>query len=177
MADRLIKAGEPVLYASPAVLHVDDLDPDVLSVAERWGRSHQEFCPFYALLVKSGTRGYPAPISARTKTGHHDWPSPVLGAATAVPRLSTIRPGRMLISMNTVSEEFVGGPTVLVGLAAYAKVEYLPFSTEVAEANARTIHPDIQIARLSCTTKEGLDAWLRWIDARALSGTKAELVR
>ena len=51
---------------------------------------------------------------------------------------------------------------------------YVPFSIDVAEANARTIHPDIQIARLSCTTREGLDAWLRWIDARALSGTKAE---
>jgi hypothetical protein len=44
-----------------------------------------------------------------------------------VSRLSTICPGRMLISVNTLSEEFVGGPTVLGGLAAYAKVEYLPF--------------------------------------------------
>ena len=64
-------------------------------------------------------------------------------------RLSTICPGRMLISVNTLSEEFVGGPTVLGGLAAYAKVEYLPFSIDVAESNARTIHPEIQIAQLS----------------------------
>jgi hydrogenase nickel incorporation protein HypB len=59
---------------------------------------------------------------------------------------------------------------------------YVPFSIDVAEANARTIHPEIQIARLSCTTKQGLDEWLRWIDARALGATKAapaapELVR
>src|ERR1039457_7216458 len=38
---------------------------------------------------------------------------------------------------------------------------------------ARTIRPEIQISRLSCTTKEGIDEWLRSIDARALSGTKA----
>ena len=50
---------------------------------------------------------------------------------------------------------------------------YVPFHIDVAEANARTIHPEIQIARLSCTTKEGLDEWLHWINARALRGTKA----
>ena len=43
---------------------------------------------------------------------------------------------------------------------------YVPFNIGVAIANARTVHPEIQIARLSCTTKQGLDEWLRWIDAR-----------
>ena len=49
---------------------------------------------------------------------------------------------------------------------------YVPFRTDVAIANARTIHPEIQVTQLSCTTKQGLDEWLQWIHARALSGTK-----
>jgi len=43
---------------------------------------------------------------------------------------------------------------------------YVPFRPEVAEANARSIHPEIEIVRLSCTTKVGVDRWLQWIDAR-----------
>ena len=92
-------------------------------------------------------------------------------------RLSTICPGRMLISVNTVSEEFVGGPTVLGGLAAYAKVEYLPFSIDVAESSARTVHPEIQIARLSWTTKQGLVAWLLFYGAPGETRTPGLLVR
>jgi hydrogenase nickel incorporation protein HypB len=48
---------------------------------------------------------------------------------------------------------------------------YVPFQIDVAEANARTIHPGIEIVRLSCTTKSGVDAWLRWVDA-AMSVTR-----
>jgi hydrogenase nickel incorporation protein HypB len=43
---------------------------------------------------------------------------------------------------------------------------YVPFRPEVAEANARSIHPDIEIVRLSSTTMIGVDRWLQWIDAR-----------
>ena len=46
-------------------------------------------------------------------------------------------------------------PVIWIG-----KVEYVPFRIDVAESNARTIHPEIQMARLSCTTKQGLDEWL-----------------
>ncbi len=44
---------------------------------------------------------------------------------------------------------------------------YVPFRPEVAEANARSVHPEIEILRLSCTTNVGVDHWLEWIDSRA----------
>ena len=44
---------------------------------------------------------------------------------------------------------------------------YVPFQPELAEANARSIHPEIEIVRLSSTTKAGIDTWLRWIEACA----------
>lgn len=42
---------------------------------------------------------------------------------------------------------------------------YVPFRPEVAEANARSVHPDIGIVRVSNTTGEGIGDWLRWIEA------------
>jgi len=54
---------------------------------------------------------------------------------------------------------------------------YVPFRPEVAEANARSIHPGIEIVRLSATTKVGIDRWLQWLDARmaeaALCGARS----
>jgi hydrogenase nickel incorporation protein HypB len=44
---------------------------------------------------------------------------------------------------------------------------YVPFQAHVAEANARIIHPEIEIVRVSSTLKTGLDGWLGWIDHRA----------
>ena len=43
---------------------------------------------------------------------------------------------------------------------------YVPFNPEVAETNARSIHPGIEIIRVSNTQKTGLDAWMRWLDAQ-----------
>ena len=36
---------------------------------------------------------------------------------------------------------------------------YVPFDIEQARENARTIHPDIDIVEVSCTTGQGLDQW------------------
>jgi len=47
---------------------------------------------------------------------------------------------------------------------------YVPFQPDVAEANARSVHPDIEIVRVSSTMKTGLDAWLAWIDCKAVAG-------
>jgi hydrogenase nickel incorporation protein HypB len=41
---------------------------------------------------------------------------------------------------------------------------YVPFDIAAAEDNARQIHRDIDIVRLSCQTLEGLSAWLAWLD-------------
>jgi hydrogenase nickel incorporation protein HypB len=55
-------------------------------------------------------------------------------------------------------------------LMAITKVDllpYVPFQAHVAEANARRIHPDIEIVRVSSMYKTGLDRWLEWIARRA----------
>src|ERR1039458_1600210 len=43
---------------------------------------------------------------------------------------------------------------------------YVPFNAETAEANARLVHPGIEIVRASSTTDGGLDAWLAWLSRR-----------
>jgi hydrogenase nickel incorporation protein HypB len=57
------------------------------------------------------------------------------------------------------------------------KVDLLPyvsFDPRLALANARRIHPDIEIIETSCTTGAGLDRWLAWLAGRAMR--KAEEV-
>jgi hydrogenase nickel incorporation protein HypB len=43
---------------------------------------------------------------------------------------------------------------------------YVPFNADVAEANARLVHPGIEIIRASSTAAGGLDAWLDWLKRR-----------
>jgi len=43
---------------------------------------------------------------------------------------------------------------------------YVPFNAEVVEANARLVHPGIEIVRTSATAEGGLDAWLAWMKHR-----------
>jgi hydrogenase nickel incorporation protein HypB len=47
---------------------------------------------------------------------------------------------------------------------------YVPFDIDAAEANAREIHPDIDIIRVSSTTGEGMQAWRDWIENRRAAG-------
>jgi hydrogenase nickel incorporation protein HypB len=43
---------------------------------------------------------------------------------------------------------------------------YLSFNVAATEANARRVHPDMDIVRISCTRRDGLDEWLAWIEHR-----------
>ncbi|MFN0167788.1 MAG: hydrogenase nickel incorporation protein HypB [Bryobacteraceae bacterium] len=43
---------------------------------------------------------------------------------------------------------------------------YVPFDKEAAIANARRVHPGIEVIELSSTTGEGLNRWRRWLAAR-----------
>jgi hydrogenase nickel incorporation protein HypB len=43
---------------------------------------------------------------------------------------------------------------------------YVPFNLEQAKANARQVHPGIEIIELSCQTGQGLDVWLNWLRQR-----------
>jgi hydrogenase nickel incorporation protein HypB len=41
---------------------------------------------------------------------------------------------------------------------------YVPFNIAAAESNARQIHRDMEIVRVSCQTREGLRDWLDWLE-------------
>jgi hydrogenase nickel incorporation protein HypB len=43
---------------------------------------------------------------------------------------------------------------------------YVPFDMELARANARLVHPGIEIVELSCLTGEGFEGWLTWLESR-----------
>jgi hydrogenase nickel incorporation protein HypB len=43
---------------------------------------------------------------------------------------------------------------------------YVPFQIATAEENARRIHAGIEIVRVSCLTKDGLDEWLSWLSRK-----------
>jgi hydrogenase nickel incorporation protein HypB len=43
---------------------------------------------------------------------------------------------------------------------------YVPFSAELAEENARRVHPGMEIVRASAVAEGGLNAWLAWLERR-----------
>lgn len=43
---------------------------------------------------------------------------------------------------------------------------YLSFNAELAEQNARRVHPGMEILRCSSTAPDGLDAWMNWLHTR-----------
>jgi hydrogenase nickel incorporation protein HypB len=43
---------------------------------------------------------------------------------------------------------------------------YVPFNADTAEANARLVHPGLEIVRASSTSEGGLDGWLAWLKKR-----------
>ena len=54
-------------------------------------------------------------------------------------------------------------------LLVLTKTDLLPhlaFDVEAVAANARRVHPDIEIIELSSRTGEGLDLWMKWLQHR-----------
>ena len=43
---------------------------------------------------------------------------------------------------------------------------YVPFDIAAAEENARRVHKDVEIIRVSCQTREGLAGWLAWLNRK-----------
>ncbi len=43
---------------------------------------------------------------------------------------------------------------------------YVPFDISKARENAKRVHPGIEILEVSCSTGEGVDAWVRWVEKR-----------
>lgn len=50
---------------------------------------------------------------------------------------------------------------------------YVPFDIAAAERNARQIHGDIEIVRVSCLTRDGLRGWLDWLGRKRASARVA----
>jgi hydrogenase nickel incorporation protein HypB len=51
---------------------------------------------------------------------------------------------------------------------------YVAFDILVAEENARRIHPQMEIVRVSCTSGNGLSEWMSWLEQRRKRVVKAE---
>jgi hydrogenase nickel incorporation protein HypB len=45
-------------------------------------------------------------------------------------------------------------------------LKYTNFKLEEAKANARKVHPDLEIIDISCTTGQGISEWIDWISQR-----------
>jgi hydrogenase nickel incorporation protein HypB len=43
---------------------------------------------------------------------------------------------------------------------------YVAFDVSAAERNARRVHPAMEIVRVSCTTRDGLDDWVAWLERK-----------
>ena len=43
---------------------------------------------------------------------------------------------------------------------------YVPFDIAKAEENARKVHPNMDIVRISCTAGDGLKEWLQWLERK-----------
>ncbi len=52
----------------------------------------------------------------------------------------------------------------LMVLSKIDLLPYVPFDAGLACENARRVQPDIEIARVSCTSGEGLECWYQWLE-------------
>jgi hydrogenase nickel incorporation protein HypB len=43
---------------------------------------------------------------------------------------------------------------------------HVPFDIDAAAANARRVHPEIEIVKVSCLTGTGMHEWLQWLEQR-----------
>lgn len=44
---------------------------------------------------------------------------------------------------------------------------YVPFDASAAIANARRVHPGMEVVKVSCQTGDGLCEWMNWLERRA----------
>jgi hydrogenase nickel incorporation protein HypB len=51
---------------------------------------------------------------------------------------------------------------------------YVPFDIAKAREYARQVHPGMEILEVSCTTGQGLEEWLQWLDKRRTAVTSAK---
>lgn len=61
----------------------------------------------------------------------------------------------------------------LVVLNKIDLLPYVPFRLEQAKQNAHTVRPGVQILEVSCTTGEGLETWMAWLEQQMTGVHKA----
>ena len=52
---------------------------------------------------------------------------------------------------------------------------YVPFDIQEAVENARTVHPGVEIVKVSCLTGNGLHEWLTWLERRKHAAQAAKV--
>ena len=43
---------------------------------------------------------------------------------------------------------------------------YVPFDADLAVANARRVHPDMEVVKVACLQGNGLNEWMKWLEQR-----------
>jgi hydrogenase nickel incorporation protein HypB len=46
---------------------------------------------------------------------------------------------------------------------------HVPFDADLAEQNARGVHPGMDVLRISCLTRIGMAAWTGWLEKKRAS--------
>ncbi len=77
----------------------------------------------------------------------------------------------VLLSVTEGEDKPLKYPAIFVAseLCIINKVDllpYVPFDLTQAITNARRVHPGMEVVQTSCTTGQGLDAWMDWIERR-----------
>ena len=54
----------------------------------------------------------------------------------------------------------------LLVLSKIDLLPYVPFDIEAAAENARKVHPDMEIVKVSCLTGNGMHEWMMWLEER-----------
>jgi len=54
----------------------------------------------------------------------------------------------------------------LLVLSKIDLLPYVPFDIEAAAENARRVHPDMEIVKVSCLTGNGMHEWMMWLGER-----------
>jgi hydrogenase nickel incorporation protein HypB len=54
----------------------------------------------------------------------------------------------------------------LLVLSKIDLLPYVPFDIEAAAENARKVHPEMEIVKVSCLNRHGLHEWMMWLAER-----------
>jgi hydrogenase nickel incorporation protein HypB len=82
----------------------------------------------------------------------------------------------VLLSVTEGEDKPLKYPSIFFksGLLVITKTDllpYVPFDIVAAEENARRVHPKMEIVKLSCTSGDGLQEWLTWLQRKRVPRT------